>query len=335
MLKILKTSHIGPFQITKKRVLISISLLSTLLILGSLLGMKKGKSEMIRIEADPTKGFSTSYYLYIPKGIQSKEVNCILVEPNNTGMPSDDLSDHENEVNYLMENGFSRKLADAFNLPLLMPVFNRPESQWKMYTHSLDRDTLEETKGELARIDLQLIQMIEHSKGLLSERDILTSPKVVLYGFSASGSFVNRFTALHPERVQAVVSGGINYMPILPVAVSSDKELNYPIGINNIEKYTNEKFDLGLYSKIPQFIFMGSEDTNDTLYFDDAFNADEREVVLNVLGDNLLGRWNKSKQIYESKGIHAYFLLYEGVAHSITEAIESDIQKFLKPIVRP
>lgn len=39
-------------------------------------------------------------------------------------------------------------------IPLLVPFFDRPASNVKIYTHSLDSDTLKKTDGKLARIDL-------------------------------------------------------------------------------------------------------------------------------------------------------------------------------------
>ncbi len=68
-----------------------------------------------------------------------------------------------------------------------------------MYTHSLDSDTLKNEEGKLVRIDLQLINMIEDAKSRLLERNIELEDKVFLTGFSASGSFTNRFTVLHPQ----------------------------------------------------------------------------------------------------------------------------------------
>lgn len=44
------------------------------------------------------------------------------------------------------------------------------------------------------------------------------SDKVLLNEFSASGNFVNRFTALYPNCVQSVV----NHMPIFPIEMLDD-----------------------------------------------------------------------------------------------------------------
>jgi len=38
-------------------------------------------------------------------------------------------------------------------------------------------------------------------------------------------------------------------------------------------------------------------DDNDTLPYDDAFDSDERELIINFLGTDMHERWEKSKNI--------------------------------------
>lgn len=229
-----------------------------------------------------------------------------------------------------MYYGISRKIAEELGIPLLVPVFDRPENDWEMYTHSLDRDSLMNDDGYLKRIDLQLINMIEDSKFRLKEYGIHISDEVLLNGFSASGSFVNRFTAIHPERVKAVVAGGVNCMPILPLETLDGNNLIYPIGIGDIEELVDIKFDLEEYAKVPQFIYMGSLDENDTLPFDDAFGEEERVLIISVLGKEMHDRWKRSKLIYEEQEINAKLVMYDGVGHTMNEEIKRDMKNFIR-----
>ena len=100
---------------------------------------------------------------------------------------------------------------------ILVPVFPRPEENWRIYTHALDRDVLETDIPELRRLDLQLEAMIDDATNRLSRQSWRVNPKVLMWGFSASGMFVNRFTLLHPDRVLAVVVGSPGGWPIAPV----------------------------------------------------------------------------------------------------------------------
>ena len=72
----------------------------------------------------------------------------------------------------------------------------------------LNRAALLNNRGNHARVDLQLIRIIDDAKNICRSIGMDFEPKVLLNGFSASGNFANQFTALHPDRIQAVVSGG-------------------------------------------------------------------------------------------------------------------------------
>ena len=285
--------------------------------------------EIIIVEANPEKGFNYEYYLCIPKGVEKSKIKYLLVEPNNTGMVSDNHDIHVKKVENLIRRGHPKRIASALTVPLLIPVFDRPEN-WKNYTHSLDSDTLKINKGQLARIDLQLISMISDAQNRLGKKGLVLEEKIIMHGFSASGSFANRFTALHPEKVKVVVSGGVNCMPIIPSEKWDGIELPFHIGVANIDEIAGIRFNLEEYKKVAQYIYMGEIDDNDTLPFNDAFNEDERQIVIKILGSEMKKRWEKSKEIYNQFGIPAQMVMYKGVGHTITPEVENDIINFFR-----
>ena len=67
-------------------------------------------------------------------------------------------------------------------------------------------------------------------------------------GFSASGTFVNRFAALYPGIVQAVAAGGVNCMPIIPAEEYEGKQFIYPIGLSDIKGIPDIEFDFSEYT---------------------------------------------------------------------------------------
>jgi hypothetical protein len=233
-----------------------------------------------------------------------------------------------NDVKDKIKKGTSKQLADEINAILLVPVFDRPASEWEMYTHALDRDTLLRKQGKYSRLDLQLMQMIDDAKKVLYDKNIKVEEKVLMNGFSASGNFVNRFTALHPHIVKAVAAGGVNCMPILPVENYMNEQLIYPIGIADLQNIIGETFNYEKYKSIPQFIYMGSIDDNDTLPYDDAFSDFERELIIRTLGEEMHLRWEKSIKIYEDKKINAILKMYTGIGHTIDSDVFSDLKDF-------
>ncbi|MGM0409741.1 MAG: hypothetical protein ACQEQF_03170, partial [Bacillota bacterium] len=266
------------------------------------------KEELVQIEGDSDEGFHWDYFLYIPmifsSGNEAKYKKYMMVEPNNTGQTSDD---YETNVEAAKRRAEDNYIAKELGVPILVPVFPRPSTidgadkdGWAYYTHSLDRNTLKIEVEEYKRIDLQLISMIEHAQSLLEKRGLDLNKKVFMNGYSASGTFVNRFITIHPDRVQAIATGGINGLPILPYDNIKDENLIYPVGIYDLKNLVNKDFDLEAYRDVPQYVYLGEEDANDTLPYDDAFGDTEREIIINVFN---------TEPVNENKPENSYILL--------------------------
>jgi hypothetical protein len=97
---------------------------------------------LIEVPAVESSGFFFPYYLYVPKDLSRSEPVRLLIEPNNTGQATDDFEVHRASARRLAAAGDVRRLADGLHTPLLVPVFPRPRSQTKIYTHYLDRDSM-------------------------------------------------------------------------------------------------------------------------------------------------------------------------------------------------
>jgi hypothetical protein len=284
---------------------------------------------LIKIEANPDKGFYWDYYLFVPELIISQDENIyLLVGPNNTGTVSDDIKLHDDNARYEATEGFKNIIANRLGVPLLVPVFPRPSNEWWIYTHSLDRNTLMVKEGRLARIDLQLIAMIEDAKLILTKQGLNVEEQVFMKGFSACSTFTNRFAILHPHIVKAVATGGINSIPMFPTEEWNGERLRYPVGIADIKEIAGIEFKLEEYMKVAQYIYMGSEDDNDTTLFDDAYERVDADLIWRLVGKGMDVRWENSEQIYKELGIPAQFVTYQGVGHSITPQIINDVVDF-------
>jgi predicted esterase len=294
-------------------------------------GISPDQPVFVEVSAQPSLGFQFEYYLFIPPGARHPESDTrLLVRPNNTGTGSDDHSVHARSAQRTVAGDYVRQIAESLNAPLLVPVFDRPETGRQRYTHALDSDTMGIDQGKLQRIDLQLTAMINHAKGLLEAAEIPVEERVFMDGFSASGNFTNRFVALHPGLVRAAVMGGVNGMPILPVASLKGRELPFHVGVADMEQYTGKPFDLETYRTVAQYLFMGELDDNDTLPYDDAYNDDERELTAAVLGESMAERWRNSQTIYNSLNLSVRFATYAGVGHHTTDEMVADIIRFFQ-----
>jgi len=284
--------------------------------------------------ANPDRGYHADFYVYVSPGAAARarvgEEVVLLIQPNNSGTNSDDPEVHRKDAWW---TGFGRHgLADELEVVLLVPAFVRPGEDWQIYTHALDRDVFTTDRADVGRIDLQLLHMVDMVRKDLSEKGISLAPKMLIQGYSASGMFANRFTALHPDKVLASAAGSPGGWPIAPIARASGIELPYPAGVSDLEELTGEPFDSTAYEVVPQLIVMGDQDENDSLDFTDGWDAEAAQRVDSLFGSTPLERWDDSRMIYQQAGADATFLLVEGVAHD-RRALQSYTTEFFKSVL--
>ena len=292
---------------------------------------------LIQVPAAPEKGFHFPYVIFIPKSAQGKASSHLLVEPNNTGRPDDDIEVHRAAaIRLARDSSVGNFVAVRLGIPLLVPVFPRPSSIEDTYTHSLDRDTMLICEGPLKRLDEQLIAMAEDARGRLAALGHPVTAKLLLNGFSASALFANRFTFLHPEIVAAAAFGGVNGFIMVPAAERSGRPLQFPLGLADFEEIAEHPFDRGAYSRVPQFSYMGEKDTNDAVMHDDAYSADERALILELFGRAMVpDRWDAVQAVYREQKLPIEFKTYPGIPHGTNGAMNSEIAEFFRRVIQP
>lgn len=287
------------------------------------------KDSLIIIPKNPAKGFHHDYILFIPKGTTLNKKTYLLVEPNNTGKITDSIEVHEKHAIALASvSSVGNNVSTELKIPLLAPIFPRPSSKPLMYTHALDRDVMVETTPALKRLDLQLLAMINDGMSRLATMNIPVDPKVLMTGFSASGTFTNRFSFLHPDKIKALAIGGFNGELVLPQKQLNKVKLNYPIGTNDFASLFGDTFHLDAYRRIPQLIYMGQLDDNDAVQFDDAYSKKERRIINQNIGPKVQERYIACQKIYQQHNVNATFKTYEKIGHWTTGAMNLEVIKF-------
>jgi dienelactone hydrolase len=293
-------------------------------------------AEVVRVEAQPQKGFLYSYYYYVPPELWSERGKNVsqsfLVLPNNTGKTDDDLAVHDSSARRGIED--ARRLASNLKVALVMPVFPRPTADWRTYTHALDRDSLLTEKKEYKRFDEQLIRMIDDARTRLRSEGHRFHQRVLMFGFSASGMFTNRFTFLHPERVKAAAVGSPGGWPIAPVTSWRNNLLRYPIGVADFKSVSGKKLDMKRLQKVPLFLFLGAEDSNDSVIFRDSYELEDEKLIFDLFGKTLIERWAFTEKFYRATLPGAVLKTYPKVGHSLSKEMWDDIKAFFTKHLR-
>jgi hypothetical protein len=105
------------------------------------------------------------------------------------------------------------------------------------------------------------------------------------------------------------------------------------VGIADLQSLTGQQVDLAAVRRVPQFIYVGDQDTNDALDRR-GFPPDEEAVVCANLNctptPKLSTRWPVSEAMYASAGIFNQFVIYPGVPHTITAEMFADLLRFFR-----
>ncbi len=286
---------------------------------------------LMKFPARPTAGFNFEYLVYLPIGLKSQTENYLMVETNNSGL-NDSIEFHERGARHAAsKSGVANYVSKKLQIPLLIPIFPRSETNWLYYTHALDRDVILSKNSAIERLDLQLLAMIEDAKNQLAQQGYPLKEKFFMTGFSASGTFANRFSILHPEKLKATASGGINAIPILPVSEIDGQTLNYPLGIADVPQITGKPVNLEDFKKLPKMLYMGALDDNDAVAFDDGYSKEDREIVYRLMGKKLVPqRWQFVGDVYVKSGVQVDLRTYPNIGHGTDLKINDDLVEFFR-----
>ena len=269
---------------------------------------------VIKLIRNPSRGYNFDGYIYIPPLTTNNSATHLLVIPYNGTQGTLSFQDQQAR-RYIVESSWQVKIAAGVRCPLFMPVFPKEENSENY--HELTHGAITST-GKARRIDLQLINMIKDVIEYLDSCFNL-SDKVLLAGASASGDFVSRFTALHPEIVHAVVTSLNSGIPMAPATRIGSTPLEYPFGVFNFKSITGKTFNLEAYEQVNMLSMNGNLDENSTHYLDNKSNIYPmtKEQLLDTYGDTILERCETTFEIFSKYTERFQSLLYENEGHHL------------------
>lgn len=288
--------------------------------------------KVIKIAADPRKGFNYDYLLYIPTNTPKGKETTLIVETMNGPGPNKNAQEAVDQAYYVLKRPGIMTIAGDLGIPLIVPCIERPYENQAFYSYGFDRDTLLIKNNRYARIDLQVANMIKDAQKVLAASSYPVDEKVFFWGFSGSGQFAHRFTVLYPEIVMASAGGGNSKMT-LPIANLNGNDLIFPIGISDVKKIAGIDFNASAYSKVPQFVFLGDKDglTDDDVYYADSYSPEEQALIFKVYGKGYAPfYWQKTQELNQPYAPQILYKSYPGLEHTYDEKVLKDITEFFR-----
>jgi len=321
-------------------------------------------AQIIRVPAMPEKGFNFPYYIRIPstnyknQNDNLNEKRYIIMDTANSGPSSLDGTEYWVKETLKNQSQLTVQVAEQMWTPMIMPTTPRSHVCYGYGSdpncideHSFDRDIVRldkllsenhgkeieygyQSKGLIAQdylnYDKQLIAMFEHAAQYLnSYNQNVQIDKMILTGYSSGGTFSDRFTMLHPERVKAVASGATLDDMVMPVTSHKGQTLVFPVGISDYKQITGKNFDINAINKVAKLIYMGKSDNNVTLPYTDAFSEEERQSIIKAFSENTLERAYSMMNLYHESGGEAMFILDKDIEHGVSNEMAQYQLEFL------
>lgn len=325
---------------------------------------QKENGNAVVVPASPEDGFNFPYVVYIPathfyKDLKSSEKNYIIVDTINNGVDKTLEDCLDDAIQTVTRASYAADQATILQYPMIMPVFQRNSIRTEMdgygvsysYEHALDRDSvffkeLVTTDSHASSniknfkennidpsdyydFDDQIAAMLSHAVDYVNSEGYDVEDKVIMYGYSASGSFAERFTALHPESVEILFAGANNDDMLLPTNSYKGETLNYPIGTADYQTITGRAFDLEAYNNVAKVIYMGKDDTNQVVGYSDCYYEETNNQYGRLFASTVLERAYETEKLFGDSGGKGIFILDQGVGHSMSSEARDYVIDFI------
>ena len=270
-----------------------------------------------------TDGYN--WWSYVPESLQKENLSYILLEESHAQMEDyDDLTiDATLNINKYIPT------AEAKGYILVTVVIPR-DFDLDYYPQGINYNSMRSTTPDFYyRPDLKVNNILSGFINNLTAAGYTVSDKVLVAGFSAGGMWSNRYTLLHPERVKAAAMGQAGGWLAMPVMECNSTTLNWPMGINDFSSLTGIAYTKQeLLKEVPQYVFIGDQDTSSTYY--SIFYPNLEEVK--IWGKTDPERLENQSNYLINAGYNANFKLYPGIAHSYTAEMLNDVKIFFDSI---
>lgn len=310
-----------------------------------------------KVSKDSDSGFYFPYYLYTPPSDQVTDsgdstLDNIDPRPLVVGFRTwGSTSERDEKVasarGDLIRGSKIREIADELNTPaMIIPL---PSSTDDGKFELLNRDSLRISEPPYERLDLQILSMIDDATQRLADQPYDIADKVHLDGFSNNDRLCDQLSILHPERINAVSGGGDGFHTIpkseykgeIPVQTEPETTtLEWPVGTAGLSDLIGKEFNKEAWLDTALYYYIGAEDQgendksnlwNEYIHAKSyGFLGEKRQrLLVNIFGwDQVDERFETSRQIFDTVGANAAFKTYDGVGHTITSDMVTDVKAF-------
>lgn len=289
---------------------------------------KTDDPNVVKIAANPKRGYWYSAYLWIPEDPSKAAVNnlycfCASLE---TCAATNATEERAYEVacsGNIIKNGLNTPEL-VFSFPRIFYFWgNDVPGQGSCDMSVVDfKQTAIMQRGILRRIDNQMAALIKDALEYLNRNYAPMASKVIMSGYSMTGHFAAAFPMLHPELVQASVDGAA--YPMLPVKTYNGKKVTYNLGMYDFKDYIGYDFNLEEWQKVHMLYTRGVYDaSNDNPFW---MYGEQFKQIDEVFREPYSDCFDDMFAILSGSSDHVETVFY---THNCHEQVDEDVLSFL------
>jgi len=279
-------------------------------------------------------GLPYSYYYYVPQTALDYDT-AVLLHIATASPPIHSLAEANSWAQGQLANYVASDLAERSRLIMFsvaVPQYIQGNAR-SGCAQVLQRTNMISTQvnGEFYRPDLKFIEVLEHFTVLLEQAGYAVGDRILVTGTSNGGVWAHRFALLHPDRVIAVAAGS-HGLWTMPISQYEGRLMPYHMGIADLEEIGLGPFDARAVAKVPFFVFIGEEDTNDP--FTGApggtygYSREDIRWFTGAFGTSPQQRTQAFRDAVVSIGGECSLTTYAGVGHKLTLYMKIDVLNF-------
>ena len=274
-------------------------------------------------EADDTIPYD--WFSYVPNSAIKAQMNYIWVTAEGGSW---DYDDNTNAVRSMIEG--KTQISESHRFILLFASIPRINN---IYSVAFDKRSFSDSTDPFSRRpDLKVNQMIDKLTENLRQAGYTVNNKVFVEGYSNGAMFAQRYSLLHPGRVQAIAGGQCGGYITLPEDNYDNTIMDWAIGVNDFESLVGETFNQDAYKHVPHFIYIGDQDNSNSHFYhpnpDGFWSREEIDFINGIFGDSDPVRIENQCDFLKNLGYNFEFKLYTNIGHTIIDEMINDVILF-------
>jgi hypothetical protein len=176
-------------------------------------------------------------------------------------------------------------------------------------------------------VEVQTKNIVAHAQNILRDLGYPVEDKFFIFGYSSSGSYTARFTAIYPELIKAAFQGGNNPV-FIPTKQHEGRAVLFPRGVSDYSELFGKEFNLEAYNKVAKLQLMGINENWSNYPRDGIDNLDK--TYYSFFGKDGVEQYLRATQVFYEYGGYQTNIFNLRTGHEVSNNDGIMMKEFFK-----